>query len=187
VNQNEKALELLEVIKVLESDMKFAVQNFNDSTDSNFDFWARTYVKTLGSWIEGNLWVYKYILVNSNIPKALGFSIEEQLYLQEASWKVDNRSEIKVEDKKIGVKQNIKAFMKLMSKHSSSSFEDLSGNGWKGLEQFFDIRDRLMHPKSLNGLNVNKNQIHAIEKGRIWLRSNFNAVQEVIKTASYKV
>ena len=183
MSRDERADELIEVAKVLQSDMKFAVQKLNDSTDSNFDFWARTYVKTLGSWIEGSLWAYKFILANSHIPKVLGFSVEEQLFLQDKRIsKAGNIEKIKTP-----IKQNLKLFMKLMSKQASDNFQDFSGNGWQSLGQFFAIRDQLMHPKGLSNLKVSRNQIDEIEKGRIWLLQNFTEVQEVIKQASYKV
>jgi len=49
------------LIFALEEDINLAIAKVNSSGDE-FDFYARSYLRALATWIEGSLWLHKTIV-----------------------------------------------------------------------------------------------------------------------------
>lgn len=165
------------LIFALEEDINLAIAKVNSSEDE-FDFYARSYLRALATWIEGSLWLHKTIVREVEFDWNNVLPIESQLYLAEYDWKIDSRGKPKRETKKIPTKQNLKSFFYVMGQLFENYEADLGGEGWAAVLHFYDLRDRMMHPSGLASLVFSKPDIQRCDTGRLWLKDQFLEIRK---------
>lgn len=171
------------VFKLTLSDVNTSISKLNSSSEEEFDFYARTYIRALASWIESSLWMHKLIIQKADEKWYLQLPIEMQLYLLEYDWKIDSASSPSLTEKKIPTKQNLKAFFKVMQQ-MFSGYEGVNfgTDGWKSVLDFYKLRDQMMHPSGVQGLTFTKQEIERCDDGRLWLNEQFLNVRTQIQT-----
>lgn len=56
------------------------------------------------------------------------------------------------------------------------AYRNINDCDWQAVQQFIEIRSRLMHPKSIADLEIYENEIKAINKAQTWLRKAFKSL-----------
>jgi hypothetical protein len=170
--------ESIEFIRIIHADVKQCVIHLNENAD--FDFWSRAYIRAMASLIEGVAFIYKKMIVSLWTEGALILTTEQQLFFHNLDWRVTKSGEVETTEKKLPTKDGLKSLFVQLGLVVSGYTPDFSGKGWAGLVLFYDIRDALIHPKSLAGLKPEKVTLLAIEDGRAWLNEQLKQVNNRI-------
>lgn len=170
--------EVKAAITAIETDMNMAVKKLNSAGDE-FDFYARAYVRAMGTWVEGVLWLHKTIITQYESKWHEELPMEDQLYLFESDWEIRSGKPVRV-NKKIATKQNLKSFFHVAAKIFQDYSVDLGGQGWQDILYFFSLRDRLMHPSGISSLIFSREDLDRCDNGRIWLRDQFSDLREEV-------
>jgi hypothetical protein len=110
---------------------------------------------------------------------ALQLSTEQQLFFINLDWSVDTSGKIKSTEKKLPSKTSLKALFVQLGYVVPGYRADFN-NGWDELITFYDVRDALIHPKTIEGLKPEKATLLRIEKGREWLQIQLRQVNDAL-------
>jgi hypothetical protein len=165
-----------EFIRIIHGDVKQCVNRLNENTD--FDFWARSYIRAVASLIEGTTFIYKKMIVSLWAERVLQLSTEQQLFFHNLDWRITRSGDVETTDKRLPSKEGLRAFFAQLGMVIPGYKPDFGGKGWAGLSLFYDVRDALIHPKSLQGLKLEKKTVSAIEDGRAWLNEQLKKVND---------
>lgn len=161
------------------NDLVRCIQYLNVLTDSkqtpkaDWDqiyFWGRAYIKFLSSYIEGNVWMHKDMLAHAKFMMD-EMSNEQRLFYKEWDWRLDN-GKVKITDKKINTKENLRAFL-----HQSSlllGISDIDNTNWTILMDFVDVRNGITHPTEPAALMFDLKKIKDFDKARVWFDGFLN-------------
>jgi hypothetical protein len=174
--------EIFNLFKVMNNDVQLSINRLNRDSPSSedFDFYARAYIRAYASWIEGSLSLYKDLIKNIDVNWCKELPLEYQLYLFEYDWSIKGSGEPYLTSKKIGTKDNISCFFRLISRLSSDFSVDKSKSSWSDVVFFYTVRDRMMHPKNCDSLIITKYELNQCERGRIWLNMVFQEIRNKI-------
>ena len=185
---NDDVDNIIQLIKKLSSDVDFSIQNLNEAVnnDIEFEYYARSYIRSMASWIEGMIWVFKKTIASSKYQKQKNISLESQLYLIEHDWRLSHSGKPKLQSKKIKTKENIKGLFYVVHEIFGGEEINYTGQGWEGVLHFYKVRDRMMHPSDLQCLSIKKEDIKQCECGREWLKEKFKNISYVIEKDIFK-
>lgn len=173
--------EVKAAIVEIETDINMAIRKLNSAGDE-FDFFARAYLRAMGSWVEGALWLHKTIVRQAESQWHLVLPMEDQLYLFETDWEIRSGKPVQIK-KKFSTKANLKSFFYVMSKIFPGYSVDTGGRGWQNILYFYSLRDRLMHPSGISSLIFSREDLDRCDKGRVWLRDQFTELRDEIVKA----
>lgn len=174
--------EQFNLFRIMNDDVQLSIDRLNRSNQSSkdFEFYARAYIRAYASWIEGSLSLYKDLIIKIDLNWCKELPLEYQLYLFEQDWSIKNSGEPYLTSKKIGTKDNISCFFRLMSHISSDFAIDKSNSSWSDVVFFYTVRDRMMHPKCCDSLIITTLELNRCECGRIWLNMIFQEIRNKI-------
>jgi hypothetical protein len=155
---------------------------------SSSQFALRTIIRTTSAYVEGTVYQLRLVCLASveDVPNI--FSPEEVLALKEVSISLDRKGKIQSKDSYQKILQSILFTFSCFAKlHGVSFIPDKSDNGWSSLQNFFNIRNSLMHPKSRLDFEIDgeKNQtcVDALQWFQDNLKQLFRTCEEADKVA----
>lgn len=184
MNQQQEFNNISSLIEILNSDVQHIVDKLNLS-DEELDFNIRSYIRAYSSWIEGTVWMLKELIKGDEHQWHQTMPLASQLYLFEHDWKIKNTGEPVLTSRKLKTKENIKGLFHITTHLDQSFGIDYNSKGWNQIIHFYELRDNLMHPKSLDSLSITKNQVLKCDEGRAWLFSKFAEVAKIIIQKTY--
>lgn len=163
--------ETFEFANQCEDDVLFAsrMQKAKDNQETR-----RAYIRALAAYIEGSLNVlkitpYLYPPLLSKIPKKYNATFGESVL--PVNLKTSTKENIK---------STIKGFAAISEVELSNGF--MGEKGGQGLVKVFNIRDNLMHPKSVEGMTVSDSDLKISREAEIWFREIFITVFSPLKS-----
>jgi hypothetical protein len=171
--------EVISLGQILKLDVDMAADYVN-SSDENFAFKTRVYIRAVASWIEGNIWMLKQEIPDMVPKKYNQLPLEYKLYLSDMDWSVGDNGKPKIKDKIIPTKSNVKTFfntMDILFDDYTVSFDD---KDYQHLLSFYQIRNSMMHPKDINELIISKEQLYNCEAAAVWVKNEFVKVTNAI-------
>jgi hypothetical protein len=129
----------------------------------------RSLVRAIFAFVEANSFSLRQILLKSFKEK---LSAETQLALAELQIEITSSGAVKTKVKNVGalsmLRLTICTFASVLPPLSKLK---CSGPGYEALVRSIRIRDRLMHPKSYQALNVTDPEIHAVVDAFLWFEA----------------
>jgi hypothetical protein len=135
-------------------------------------FWRRTAVRTSFAFYEGSIWQLKQIALTVCLITKIKLSEHEICLIKE----VGTDREGKEKKLKISLKDNLKFACEIALKTHRASFPlswPSSDLGYDAFLKSIEIRDRLMHPKSKEGLEINDDEYALLLAGWNWHQALF--------------
>jgi hypothetical protein len=117
--------------------------------------------------VEGLLWQLKQRLLNVPEP-ILKMTAHERAALLEQSYSVDQRGRLQSQVRYIPLLSSIRLIIHITKRNVPDYDIDLSHAGWSALLQSVETRNRLVHPKTLNELNVSPVEVETAMRGFFW-------------------
>jgi len=158
---DQKELEQLNNVLNLWNILEFDVQNTSpteedvEGSDSEFksQMKMRSYVRAVFSFIEGVTYSFKQALLVS--PRISVLEIEERVILKEVTVELDDEGKTKSRDVFLRTKGNVRFTLEMWQKVHSTSYQiDFGDNNWRIFGQSIGIRNRIVHPKSVQDAAV---------------------------------
>lgn len=167
--------EMLELDRFVNDDLAEAVELFKFATP---DFCARTFVRTMAAEFETRLYLLQDFMLKIHDETAnIKFSSEELAILKSESYGLRSNGDVWVSTRFYPFKEHLLFTLRLFARRFNPKAEpDTSGAGWQSVQRFVEIRNRLMHPKSMRDLQITDEEIDSINEAQDWLRSSFKSL-----------
>lgn len=175
INWSRYVDEMLELDRFVNEDLAEAVEFFRFGTR---DFAIRTFVRTMSAEFETRLFLLQdFMLKLQEETSNIKFSPEEVAMLRSETYGLRANGEIQTSIKFYPFKEHLLFTLKLFARRfNAKAMPDTGGTGWQAVQAFIEIRNRLMHPKSMSDLQISEDEVTTINKAQDWLRGSFKAL-----------
>ena len=157
-----------ELVDELREDVDQAIEEMEDYDDDQFS--RRTYVRTVFAMIEGAVFALK--------REAL-----EQSYVGKFDLSSDDLAKLEEQSGYLSFRENIKFTFPIFARAFGEKFEfDPSldqAQGWRSLCQAKRVRDHLMHPKSVDQLEINDSDLSTVKDAAEWVEEQLDRMEEI--------
>jgi hypothetical protein len=143
----------------------------------------RTLVRTLFAWIEGSVFAMKREVLEHHKLGRLSLSVAECAILREESYTLRDSGDTDVSPSYAKLLPNIKFTFPIYARAWGKSFEfdpPLSAEPrWQKLHRAYQIRNRLMHPKSMEQLAVSDSDLEDVLSGASWFEEQLDRLDDI--------
>lgn len=135
----------------------------------------RVLVKSIFSFVEALSYSMKASALDSTGASRL--TQEERLLAAEQEYYLDSSGNAKLRRPKLQTLSNIRFAFSILAKAKMADFTlDVSNQGWQVLQRALKVRDRLMHPKGPDDLNVSDEEIRDAFRAFIWFECQITLI-----------
>lgn len=161
----------------LKSDVDFSIQQWRSNPSSQF--WCRTSIRCACAAIEARLFAFRKMAEKLSLLSGEKFNSKELEVLSEKRIVEQNGGKV-IKPKYLPFPDSVKESFKLFGKASGATIQVDYGPGFKNLCDTFEIRNRLMHPKTPFDVQISLQDIHTADKGFIWFEKAWASVFEQV-------
>lgn len=186
---SKKYLEQLETLAVmvrernkigtlLLKDIEICANAFQKGVDDYLlnQFWRRTLVRNLFSAIEGMTHQYKQLAKQIADCSLIEFSSAEIALLNEETYILNNKGEADVQKSKLRTADNLLFSLNMLAKSCKSKFViNKGGAEWQAFLKAQKVRDRIMHPKKFEDVEITDDEMPLILETGSWFMFQVNA------------
>ncbi len=174
MNRAEAVKDLKETFSILDGDVKNVQALYGDEITA---FHVRTTIRTYSALIEGLLYQMRQVARNSESEDYTVYTFEEQMMLSEKIVSLNAKGEIEKKDNfERALPMLLFTFKQFAKVHGASFSPDTGVHGWECMKQFIAIRNRIVHPKSKDDLELSKNDWHNVNLGIDWFHSSIKSL-----------
>ena len=165
MNRTVAVNELKRVFVVLVNDLEESlVLGRKDPTQ----FAHRTLIRTYFAYVEGLAFQLRQVTLASLQETDL-LSPGEIALLKEERFQLDDRGQPQAKENFQKVLPNLLFSIRCYVKNHGATYQpDISHHGWQCMKKAVEVRDRLTHPKSAEGLDITNADLHAFNEGAAW-------------------
>ncbi len=143
------------------------LQSFDDGTiddegnlDADYEFHARQLIRAAFAYIEGLTFSVKITAANMCLQRGIEISPAERYMAAEVEYELNDKGEVVECPARIRLTQSIRFAFALIEKAQNVTAQfDASGQWWSCLKQAIRVRDRLMHPRMHQDLDVSSDEL----------------------------
>jgi hypothetical protein len=166
MNREEAVGELKKTFEVLNKDVTDVKEIAGDSFSS---FHVRMSIRAYSALIEGMLYQMRHVALSSESKNCRVYNLHERFILSEEQCTLDKKGNIKTKESYEKALPMLLFTLKQYPKiHGTQFTPDTSDDGWRCLRAFISIRNRVVHPKSYNDLELTNKEWKEINKGIDW-------------------
>ncbi|WP_286694674.1 hypothetical protein [Spongiibacter sp. UBA1325] len=166
MNRETAVIELKETFRILNDDLN-EIQNLYIEKPSGA--LHRALIRAYSAFIEGTLYQLRQVAIHSAGSANAVFSAEELMLLKELQVSLNKRGEIETKDNyERFLPMLLFTFKQYVRVHGANFEPDTSVAGWVAMREFVKVRNLLMHPKSSNELEIEKDSSSEINKAVYW-------------------
>lgn len=155
----------------LRKDFKFIRKNLDNDPS---EFWSRTFIKTTVSLIEAEIFILKQQILHYCRENKIQLSPELLLFLSNKKYEISNNGQIKERLLQVRLKDDIRfVFWQVLSIKGHKLQKGFEDPGWSKVISTIAVRNRLTHPKSVDDMNVSKQEVNDCKLAFNWCISNF--------------
>ena len=176
----DQRMSLFELIKLLDADFMLSIDKVKSAVPNDVGFYKRSFVRSMASWIEGNLFIHKKIISDFDGQWHQSLNLEYQLYLFESDWTISDSGKSVLKSKKLGTLQNLKGFLVFSEELFPGYSIDFGVSGWESVRTFFKLRDGMMHPSTSSQLEFSADQMDKFDEAASWIKSEFRRVRNAM-------
>lgn len=145
-------------------------------------FIKRTYIRSFFSMIEGVTYQIKQISLEANKEANILNTYEVSL-LRELVGQLDAEGKASEKNAKLSLLPNLLFALRSISKVLAVDFEvdKNKKSGWGALEHAVTIRDRITHPKKIDSLLINDEDMLLLGRANAWFRNEIARLIELIR------
>lgn len=132
-------------------------------------FWRRTALRGFSAYVETVVFLFRRLSLLITELNSEALTHAEKAMLMEESYEVDHDGSIRTTQKLIPFKRMLLFVFATTAKATGSSFKlNKADNGFNALQQTMDVRHRLMHPKTSEGMIISDDEMKALEVATDW-------------------
>ena len=119
--------------------------------------------------VEGLVAFLKQSIVELPPHYAKHYSAGELALIREEMYHLDNNGDIQVSNRRLPLDLNFKFSIKMFMKEVASETKlDTESDGWRSFKEALSVRNRLTHPRQLEDLDVQSNELQTLLKAFNW-------------------
>ena len=166
------------MFETLAGDIEESLKLAEASGDSPFA--RRTYVRSFFAAVEGWFNIIATILLLEPILHRVPLTSGEVAVLSDESYEVDEKGAVLARSARfVPLYRRVRLAFALTARTSGSDYVlDVSGRGWKAFRHAIEIRNRLMHPKSIDDLAVTDVEMKTILEAQLWFQHTTIALND---------
>ncbi len=159
-----------------------AARDFGLNAKSNFAL--RTLYRTSAAYIEGVTYQLRLVCLAAHEDVSNIFDANEIMLLKEKCVGLDKQGRIKERESFQSLKPNILFLFKCFAKLHRLDFNpNTSVHRWASLSEFIEIRNSLMHPKSIEDLEMTENKNRVSLEAVEWFHENLKRLYRECEAA----
>lgn len=164
------------LFQIMFADLKHASGEMKANADNQF--WRRTTIRTVAATVEGIIFCFKQTAHATGVMNGFTFSAKELSFLNEGV----SVSEVGKKQRFSSFRENLKDTFKLFAKANKTSCPtDFNSDGFAALCETYELRHRLVHPKSYMTFCVNDQEKERAGEAIYWLN---NEIKNLLETCS---
>lgn len=137
-------------------------------TGENTDFWKRSYLRCLCTFIEARIHLLKLELkTNDHLINHSTLSPETLKFLDGTEWNIKSNGEISSRTRIVPPVDELKAVIKILGSAYPNLLWDFSSQRWDRVKNLYNSRNNLVHPKKSTDLLISHEKIQEFELLRI--------------------
>ncbi|BBL56539.1 hypothetical protein [Methylomonas koyamae] len=155
---------------LLRKDFKFITKNLDNDPS---EFWSRTFIKTTVSLIEAEIFLLKQEILHYCGNNQIQLSPELLLFLNNKKYEINSSGQITERLLQVRVTDDIRfVFGQILSIKGHKPQKDFEDAGWSKVISTIAVRNRLTHPKSVDDMNISKQEVNDCKLAFNWCISN---------------
>jgi len=144
--------------------------------EENNDTAVRTYLRGLFAWVEATIFGLKGIALKMSEHKTL-FSPAELAMLQEQTYDLDEKGNIKLQPKLIPLTKNLRfAFSTCSRAFSIANTLNVGDARWDSFQKAIEMRNRITHPRTPEDLHLSDEDFEQIKFALFWFSENYRTL-----------
>jgi hypothetical protein len=161
-------------LRPLHADINFVAEQWQK--DKTSQFWSRAAIRCLCASIEATLFSFRKMAEQLAVVSGIQFSQEEAEIL--SGKRIIERNGVKIaRPKYLPFSDAVKESFRLFAKSVGITVKiDYASGGYSDLCNAFEIRNRLMHPKTPFDVQVTVEEIKTTDRGTTWFNKTYNDV-----------
>ena len=169
-----------DLVDELRDDVDYAIEEMEECDDQ---LSRRTYVRTVFAMIEGAVFALKQQALEESRASRPDLSPAERAILSEQSYYLAESGKPRVGAYYPQLEANIKFTFPIFARVFDEAFEFdpplKQEPRWQSLCRAKEVRDRLMHPKSAEQLEVNDSDLRDVKGAAEWIEEQLDRVEEI--------
>jgi len=132
---------------------------------ADYQFYARQFVRAVFSYIEGITFSVKVSAAHFCMENGVNISAQERFFAVDVDHALDDKGEVIEQRAMLRLATNVRfAFMLTERAHGIEKLFDPSIEWWSCFKKSIKVRDRLMHPKMPEDIDISGDEIIAVLK-----------------------
>lgn len=163
--------ELAWIWMTLWNDMRVCEPHLKDAVDRTGNPWRRHYVRSFFALVEAVTHNMRELVLARNEEGKFDLSEDEFFVLKAKRVELRDNGEIKGSTRYYRTKPNILFTLKVLARYAGREleFRDLGKQAeWKTLERIYAIRNEITHPKTVNNLVLDDEQMQDVKQAGDW-------------------
>jgi hypothetical protein len=146
------------------------------ASEENNDTVVRTYLRGLFAWVEATIFGLKRIALKMSGHKKL-FSPAELAMLQEQTYDLDEKGNIKLQPKLIPLTKNLRfAFATCSRAFGIANTLNVGDARWDSFQKAIEMRNRITHPRTPKDLHLSEQDFEQIKLALFWFSENYRTL-----------
>ena len=150
--------------------------------DNKTDSGKRAFVRSVFAMIEGSVFNLKQMALALSKHGRGGFPQAESVMLEEVSYELDDKGDVKSQIKFIPLPKNIKFAFAAAARAFRVTYElKVDDAGWNSFKEALEIRNHITHPKTSEHLQLSDKDIEVASNAAQWfLRTQRELIQTMM-------
>jgi hypothetical protein len=143
----------------------------------------REFIRSLFAAAEGFAWHLKRdVFAHTEVRLA----DHERAALREETYTVSDNGNVKVQTRFLPLISSLRLAIRIVQRYRSTYVIDFNDKGWDGLVKSVEVRNRLVHPKTIDDLAVTNEEVERASAGLDWLMKAQLDIAAAMRDESYK-
>jgi len=143
----------------------------------------RELIRSLFAAAEGFAWHLKGDVFNHTEAR---LTDHERAALREETYTVNDHGSIRIQTRFLPLISSLRLAVRIVQRYRPSYVVDFNDSGWQGLVSSVAVRNRLVHPKTIEELTVTDEEVAHATSGLDWLMKAQSSIAEAMRDESYK-
>ena len=172
--------DLNNLFDIFTADLRFCTQHLAEA-----EFWPRIFYFFTFASIEGLTFQMKQVALKAATCFGVVFTPAEISFIKEEAYSLDDNGKIIASTPFIKIKNNLRFAFRIFAKAYKKSYElKVDGKGWESFQKAIKIRNRLVHPKSLDDLIIGSKECEILFEVNNWYSDAFADLASIVEEAT---
>jgi hypothetical protein len=172
-NESNTNRNILSALNELRDLYEILISDVRECTDviqkQDTQFARRTFVRSVFAFVEGVVFRLKQMALEASSELQVSLSIPEVAVLSEETYELNDKGEPSAKSNYPQLPRNTKFAFKIVAYVFSINYKlKIDDSGWASFLEAIKIRNRLMHPKTIQETSISDEDLEIVGKALMW-------------------